>query len=73
MNEGRMAFDTTIMRDIGMYYFYRCMDLLQTLPHRKHCANKVHRLRRSLKMTHGKGKEFKKLPAVPTENLKDGQ
>ncbi|KAG8709134.1 hypothetical protein FRC08_018525 [Ceratobasidium sp. 394] len=40
--------------------------------YRKHCANKVHRLRRSLKMTHGKGKEFKKLPVVPTENLKDG-
>ncbi|KAG8728974.1 hypothetical protein FRC10_004370 [Ceratobasidium sp. 414] len=40
--------------------------------YRKHCANKVHRLRRSLKMTHGKGKEFKKLPVIPTENLKDG-
>ncbi|CAE6431286.1 unnamed protein product [Rhizoctonia solani] len=40
--------------------------------YRKHCANKVHRLRRSLKMTHGKGREFKKLPVVPPENLKDG-
>ncbi|KAF8609431.1 hypothetical protein BDV93DRAFT_484993 [Ceratobasidium sp. AG-I] len=40
--------------------------------YRKHCANKVHRLRRSLKMTHGKGKEFKKLPIVSNENLKDG-
>ncbi|CAE6470933.1 unnamed protein product [Rhizoctonia solani] len=40
--------------------------------YRKHCANKVHRLRRSLKMTHGKGKEFKKLPVVSPENLKDG-
>ncbi|CAE6491577.1 unnamed protein product [Rhizoctonia solani] len=40
--------------------------------YRKHCANKVHRLRRSLKMTHGKGREFKKLPIVPPENLKDG-
>ncbi|KAH7344439.1 hypothetical protein B0J17DRAFT_635426 [Rhizoctonia solani] len=40
--------------------------------YRKHCANKVHRLRRNLKMTHGKGREFKKLPVVPPENLKDG-
>ncbi|KAJ1310880.1 hypothetical protein OPQ81_009396 [Rhizoctonia solani] len=40
--------------------------------YRKHCANKVHRLRKSLKMTHGKGREFKKLPAVPPENIKDG-
>ncbi|KAG8695875.1 hypothetical protein FRC09_008872, partial [Ceratobasidium sp. 395] len=40
--------------------------------YRKHCANKVHRLRRSLKITHGKGKEFKKLPTIATENIKDG-
>ncbi|CAE7075579.1 unnamed protein product [Rhizoctonia solani] len=40
--------------------------------YRKHSANKVHRLRRSLKMTHGKGKEFKKLPVVPADSLKDG-
>ncbi|CAE6389915.1 unnamed protein product [Rhizoctonia solani] len=40
--------------------------------YRKHCANKVHRLRRGLKMTHGKGREFKKPPVVPLENLKDG-
>ncbi|QRV76779.1 signal recognition particle 68 kDa protein [Ceratobasidium sp. AG-Ba] len=40
--------------------------------YRKHCANKVHRLRKSLKITHGKGKEFKKLPVISTENLKAG-
>ncbi|KAF8741739.1 Signal recognition particle 9 kDa protein, partial [Rhizoctonia solani] len=40
--------------------------------YRKHCANKVHRLRRGLKITHGKGREFKKLPVISPENLKDG-
>ncbi|KAH7338081.1 hypothetical protein B0J17DRAFT_660687 [Rhizoctonia solani] len=39
---------------------------------RKHCANEVHPLRRNLNMTHGKGREFRKLPVVPAENLKDG-
>ncbi|KAG8785976.1 hypothetical protein FRC15_000352 [Serendipita sp. 397] len=37
--------------------------------YRKHCANRVHRLRGTLKMTHGKGKDFKKLPPVDPENL----
>lgn len=32
--------------------------------YRKHCGNKVHRLRSSLKLTHGKGKSFKKLPEI---------
>ncbi|KAH6917676.1 hypothetical protein BKA70DRAFT_1382472 [Coprinopsis sp. MPI-PUGE-AT-0042] len=40
--------------------------------YRKHCANRTHRIRSSLKMTHGKGKDFKKLPAVTNENIKDG-
>ncbi|THH30398.1 hypothetical protein EUX98_g3789 [Antrodiella citrinella] len=40
--------------------------------YRKHCANRTHRLRSSLKMTHGKGREFKKLPPVKPENIKDG-
>ncbi|KAH7104344.1 hypothetical protein BKA62DRAFT_694378 [Auriculariales sp. MPI-PUGE-AT-0066] len=40
--------------------------------YRKHCANKVHRLRCSLKMTHGKGREFKKLPAITAQTVKDG-
>ncbi|KAJ7674431.1 hypothetical protein B0H17DRAFT_1170667 [Mycena rosella] len=40
--------------------------------YRKHCANRTHRLRSTLKMTHGKGREFKKLPALTTEIVKDG-
>ena len=38
--------------------------------YRKHCANRTHRLRSSLKMTHGKGREFKKLPPVKLEDIK---
>lgn len=40
--------------------------------YRKHCANRTHRLRSSLKMTHGKGREFKKLPPLTLDNIKDG-
>ncbi|KAG1832905.1 hypothetical protein DFJ58DRAFT_229342 [Suillus subalutaceus] len=40
--------------------------------YRKHCANRTHRLRSSLKMTHGKGREFKKLPPLSTDIIKDG-
>ncbi|CAL1697046.1 unnamed protein product [Somion occarium] len=40
--------------------------------YRKHCANRTHRLRSSLKMTHGKGREFKKLPPIKVENIKEG-
>ncbi|KAH0590178.1 hypothetical protein H2248_000351 [Termitomyces sp. 'cryptogamus'] len=39
--------------------------------YRKHCANRTHRLRSTLKMTHGKGRDFKKLPQITTENIKD--
>ena len=39
--------------------------------YRKHCANRTHRLRSTLKMTHGKGRDFKKLPPVKLENIKD--
>ncbi|KAG6820234.1 hypothetical protein H0H93_003597 [Arthromyces matolae] len=39
--------------------------------YRKHCANRTHRLRSTLKMTHGKGRDFKKLPPITTENIKD--
>lgn len=41
--------------------------------HSKHCANRTHRLRSTLKMTHGKGKEFKKLPPLNPDNVKDVQ
>lgn len=40
---------------------------------RKHCGNRTHRLRSSLKMTHGKGREFKKLPPLKLDAIKDGQ
>ncbi|TDL15845.1 hypothetical protein BD410DRAFT_795986 [Rickenella mellea] len=40
--------------------------------YRNHCANKTHRLRSTLKMTHGKGRDFKKLPPLTLENIKDG-
>ncbi|PPQ67016.1 hypothetical protein CVT24_011310 [Panaeolus cyanescens] len=40
--------------------------------YRKHCANRTHRLRSSLKMGHGKGREFKKLPPITPEIAKDG-
>ena len=40
---------------------------------RKHCANRTHRLRSTLKMTHGKGREFKKLPPISLETIKEGQ
>jgi signal recognition particle subunit SRP68 len=38
--------------------------------YRKHCANKVHRLRSTLKLTHGKGKSFKKLPEFTADSVK---
>lgn len=41
--------------------------------YRNHCANKTHRLRSTLKMTHGKGRDFKKLPPLTLQNIKDGQ
>ncbi|KDR84735.1 hypothetical protein GALMADRAFT_233049 [Galerina marginata CBS 339.88] len=40
--------------------------------YRKHCANRTHRIRSSLKMTHGKGRDFKKLPSLSAEIAKDG-
>lgn len=41
--------------------------------YRKHCANRTHRLRSTLKITHGKGREFKKTPPITQDNIKDGQ
>ncbi|KAI0770966.1 hypothetical protein BD413DRAFT_663852 [Trametes elegans] len=40
--------------------------------YRKHCYNRTHRLRSSLKMTYGRGREFKKLPPINLETIKDG-
>ncbi|TEB11105.1 hypothetical protein FA13DRAFT_1748786 [Coprinellus micaceus] len=40
--------------------------------YRKHCANRTHRLRSTLKMTHGKGRNFQKLPTLTKDTVKDG-
>ncbi|KAF9448856.1 hypothetical protein P691DRAFT_799867 [Macrolepiota fuliginosa MF-IS2] len=40
--------------------------------YRKHCINRTHRLRSTLKMTHGKGRDFKKLPPITPEIIKEG-
>ncbi|EIW65250.1 uncharacterized protein TRAVEDRAFT_160134, partial [Trametes versicolor FP-101664 SS1] len=40
--------------------------------YRKHCYNRTHRLRSSLKMNYGRGKEFKKLPPINLDTIKDG-
>jgi len=46
---------------------------IELLANRKHCAHKTHRLRATLKLTHGKGREFKKLPPITPEGAKEGQ
>lgn len=67
-----MACDTTITPDTGMYpSIFLDEDSLRWSS--KHCANRTHRLRSSLKITHGKGKEFKKLPPITPEVVNDGQ
>ncbi|KAK2462109.1 hypothetical protein APHAL10511_006572 [Amanita phalloides] len=40
--------------------------------YRKHCANRTHRLRSALRMTHGKGREFKKLSPLTPDVIRDG-
>ncbi|KAF9652058.1 hypothetical protein BDM02DRAFT_3184041 [Thelephora ganbajun] len=40
--------------------------------YRKHCTNRTHRLRSSLKITHGKGREFKKLASITPEIVNNG-
>lgn len=47
--------------------------LTQKVVRRTHCSNKVHRLRQKLKLTHGKGKEFKQSAPVPVESLTNEQ
>lgn len=37
----------------------------------RHCANKLHRLRQVTGLTNGKGKQFKKAPAVTAETATD--
>jgi signal recognition particle subunit SRP68 len=44
---------------------------MQTLTDRRHCANKLHRLRQVTGTTNGKGKNFKKAPGLTGETVKD--
>lgn len=67
-----MGCDTTTLNATGSSYYLRdYCGVLRGV--RKHCGNRTHRLRSSLKMTHGKGREFKKLPPLKPDVLKDGQ
>ncbi|KAF9258621.1 hypothetical protein L218DRAFT_909282 [Marasmius fiardii PR-910] len=40
--------------------------------YRKHCANRTHRLRSTLKLTHGRGRDFKKVAPPSLEQIKSG-
>ncbi|KAH9060825.1 hypothetical protein EDB87DRAFT_1674605 [Lactarius vividus] len=40
--------------------------------YRKHCSNRTHRLRSTLKITHGRGREFKKPPPIPQDKIEGG-
>jgi hypothetical protein len=57
-----------IMSDIGQFSYNA---LAQTLIDRRHCANKLHRLRQVTGTTNGKGKTFKKAPGLTGETVKD--
>src|ERR1700730_11518995 len=48
-------------------------NLTEHTDNRKHCANRTHRIRSTLKATHGRGRDFKKLPAVTSDNIREGQ
>jgi len=61
-----------ILRVIGTALLDYSQPLLK-LRYRKHCSNRTHRLRSTLKIAHGKGKDFKKLPPINPEVARDGQ
>lgn len=67
-----MASDTMILRATGGF-FHTLKISLWLIWDSKHCANRTHRLRSSLKMTHGKGRDYKKLPPMTADIAKDGQ
>ncbi|KAI0271579.1 hypothetical protein BC834DRAFT_860324 [Gloeopeniophorella convolvens] len=81
---GRARFSLTAMADAPKSLTFRALQLAneqRTLyglryndyeRYRKHCANRTHRLRSTLKATHGKGREFKKSPVVPQDKIQDG-
>ena len=48
-----------------------CYSPVQKLMDRRHCANKLHRLRQVTGTTNGKGKTFKKAPSLTGETVKD--
>ena len=57
-----------IMSDTGRF---SCKILEVKLIKRRHCANKLHRLRQVTGTTNGKGKTFKKAPSLTGETVKD--
>jgi len=63
-----MVYEMVIMSDTGT-----CSDAAQdwALTVRRHCANKLHRLRQVTGFTNGKGKTFKKATGLTGENVKD--
>ncbi|KAH7883995.1 hypothetical protein F5I97DRAFT_1897342 [Phlebopus sp. FC_14] len=70
MAESRLSFQALqLVNEQRNAYGLRYKDFTR---YRKHCANRTHRLRSTLKMTHGKGREFKKLPRLTTDLIKEG-
>ncbi|KAI6028980.1 hypothetical protein EDC04DRAFT_2715735 [Pisolithus marmoratus] len=70
MSDSRVSFQALqLANEHRSAYGLRYNDVTR---YRKHCANRTHRLRSTLKMTHGKGREFKKLPPLTTDTVKDG-
>ncbi|KAF9229765.1 hypothetical protein BS17DRAFT_771880 [Gyrodon lividus] len=70
MSEGKLSFQALqLANEQRSAYGLRYNDFPR---YRKHCANRTHRLRSTLKMTHGKGRDFKKLPPLTVEVAKDG-
>lgn len=63
-----MDFEMVTMSDTGQLL---CIGPRLWLTNRRHCANKIHRLRQVTGFTNGKGKTFKKAPALTGENVKD--
>ncbi|KAF8446378.1 hypothetical protein L210DRAFT_3475101 [Boletus edulis BED1] len=70
MSDGKLSFQALqLANEQRSAYGLRYNDFTR---YRKHCGNRTHRLRSTLKMTHGKGKDFKKLPPMTTDIIKEG-
>lgn len=63
-----MVSGMVIMSDTGKP---KSVKAKQTLISRRHCANKLHRLRQVTGLTNGKGKTFKKASGLTGESVKD--